>query len=103
MVSPADRDVVVVEPETDLVARPDAELVTERLRDHDLAFRPHSMSHTVQYNHRDLLALVQFQATDELRTQLAPVRSGYSIGAMSWGEVEFEPEVRDWYTAEEDD
>jgi hypothetical protein len=30
---------------------------------------------------------------------LAFDRRGYSICAMSWGEVELEPEVRDWYLA----
>ncbi len=50
MVSWADRDVVVVEPEADLVAWFDAEFVTKLLRDNDLSLRPDSMSHTDQYN-----------------------------------------------------
>jgi hypothetical protein len=50
MISWADRDVVVVEPEADLVARLDPELVTKLLRDDDLPLRPDSMSHTEQYN-----------------------------------------------------
>lgn len=29
--------------------------------------------------------------------RLAATRSWYSVDAMSWGEVELEPEIRDWY------
>lgn len=54
MVSWADRDVVVVKPEADLVARFDAEFITKLLRDDDLSLRPDSMSHTYQYNHVDV-------------------------------------------------
>jgi len=44
-------DVVVVAPETDLVARLDPERVTQLLRDHDLALGADTMlSHTMQYN-----------------------------------------------------
>ncbi len=44
---------VAVEPEVHFVARLDAEFVAQFLRDHDLPLRPHTMSHTVQYNPRD--------------------------------------------------
>jgi len=46
----ADRDVVVVEPEVDLVAGFDAELVSQFLWDDDLALGTHAVSHTDQYN-----------------------------------------------------
>lgn len=48
--SRANRDVIVIEPEADLVARLDAQLVTQLLRDGDLTFRSDSVSHTAQYN-----------------------------------------------------
>lgn len=41
---------VLVAPEADFIARLDAELVTEILRDDNLALRSHTMSHTEQYN-----------------------------------------------------
>jgi len=41
-----DRDVVAMEPEVDLVARLDPELVAKLLWDDDLSFRPDPMSHT---------------------------------------------------------
>ncbi|MDV7390459.1 hypothetical protein RZS08_03855, partial [Arthrospira platensis SPKY1] len=40
----------VVEPEGDFVTRTDAQLVAQVLRDDDLTFRPHTMSHTIEYN-----------------------------------------------------
>ena len=42
----ADGDVVAVEPEVDLVAWFDAELVAELLGDDDLAFGANTVSHT---------------------------------------------------------
>ena len=44
------RHVVAVTPETDFVTRLDTELVAQFLGDDDLAFRAHSMSHTVKYD-----------------------------------------------------
>lgn len=44
------RDMIVVDPEADLVARLDPQLIAELLRNDDLAFRPDSMSHTTEYN-----------------------------------------------------
>src|SRR5690606_14995455 len=46
----SDDDVVVFEPEVDLVAGLDAERLTQVLGDHDLSFGPHPVSHTAQYN-----------------------------------------------------
>jgi hypothetical protein len=46
----SDGDVIVVEPEADLVARLNAELIAKFLRDDDLSFRPNSMCHTGEYN-----------------------------------------------------
>ena len=45
-----DCDMIVVEPEADLVARVETQLVPELLRDHDLTLRSNSMSHTQEYN-----------------------------------------------------
>jgi hypothetical protein len=45
-----DCDMIVVAPEADLVPGFDAELIAERLGDHDLAFRPDPVSHTSEYN-----------------------------------------------------
>ena len=44
------RHVVVMAPEVDLVAGFDAQLVAQRLWDHDLALRADTMSHTIEYN-----------------------------------------------------
>ncbi|HVM54307.1 MAG TPA: hypothetical protein VM262_14030 [Acidimicrobiales bacterium] len=46
----ADGDVVFVEPEVDLVAWFDAELVSQLLRDDDLPFGTHAVSHTDEYD-----------------------------------------------------
>ncbi len=45
-------DVVIVEPEIDLVAWFDAELVSQLLGDHDLPLGADAVSHTVKYNLR---------------------------------------------------
>ncbi len=50
MVGRSDGHVVVVEPEVDLVAWFDAELVSQFLGDHDLPFGSDAVSHTCQYN-----------------------------------------------------
>jgi hypothetical protein len=50
MCSGANRDVIVVTPEVDLVARLDPEFVAQFLGNDDLAFGPDAMSHTRQYN-----------------------------------------------------
>jgi len=50
MVGGADGDVVIVEPEVDLVARFDAELVSQLLGDDDLPFGADAVSHTMKYN-----------------------------------------------------
>jgi hypothetical protein len=42
----AERDVIVLTPEAHLVARFDAEVVSQILRDDDLPLWPNSMSHT---------------------------------------------------------
>lgn len=54
MVGGADGDVVVVEPEVDLVAWFDAELVAQVFGDYHLAFGAHAVSHTTQYNLREV-------------------------------------------------
>jgi hypothetical protein len=41
---------IAVAPETHLVARLDAQLVAQVLRDDDLTFRSDAMSHTSQYD-----------------------------------------------------
>lgn len=46
----ANRHVVVVPPEADLVARLDPELVSQLLGDDDLTFGPDTVSHTDKYN-----------------------------------------------------
>lgn len=46
----SDGDVVVMEPEADLVTRLDAKLVAQLLGDHDLALGADTMSHTYKYN-----------------------------------------------------
>lgn len=51
MVGGADGDVVIVEPEVDLVAWFDPELVSQLLGDDDLPFGADTMSHTIEYNH----------------------------------------------------
>ena len=53
MVGGADGDVVIVEPEVDLVAWFDAELVSQLLGDDDLPFGADAVSHTVKYNSRE--------------------------------------------------
>jgi len=53
MVGGADGDVVIVEPEVDLVARFDAELVSQLLGDDDLSFGADAVSHTEKYNPRE--------------------------------------------------
>ena len=55
-----DGDVVIVEPEVDLVAWFDAELVSQLLRNDNLAFGAHAMSHTTQY---DLRAVDRYHRT----------------------------------------
>lgn len=57
MVGGADGDVVVVEPEVDLVARFDAEVVSQFLGDDDLPFGAHAVSHTVKYNYENWPAI----------------------------------------------
>jgi hypothetical protein len=52
MVGGADGDVVFVEPEVDLVAWFDAELVSQLFGDDDLPFGADAMSHTIKYNSR---------------------------------------------------
>lgn len=52
MVGGPKRDVVVVQPEVDLIAGFDAELVAELLGNDDLALRSHTASHTNKYNFR---------------------------------------------------
>ena len=46
------RDMVIVQPEVDLVAWFDPELVSQLLGDDDLPLGPDAMSHTNQYNQR---------------------------------------------------
>lgn len=46
----ANRDMIIVPPEADLVARLDPELVSQRLWDDNLALGADTMSHTSQYN-----------------------------------------------------
>jgi len=46
----ADGDVVIVEPEAHLVARLDAELISQLLGDDDLPFGADTVSHTIEYN-----------------------------------------------------
>ncbi|GAC1377721.1 MAG: hypothetical protein NVSMB4_07270 [Acidimicrobiales bacterium] len=50
MVSGPDGDVIIVEPEVDLVARLDAQLISKFLGDDDLTFWADAMSHTDKYN-----------------------------------------------------
>lgn len=50
MASRANRHMVVVSPEADLVARLNPELVTQLFRDDNLTFGADTMSHTSQYN-----------------------------------------------------
>ena len=52
MVGGPDGDMVVVEPEVDLVAWRDAELLSQFLGDHDLTLGTDAVSHTEQYNPR---------------------------------------------------
>jgi hypothetical protein len=52
MVGGAEGDVVIVQPEVDLVAWFDAELVSQLLGDDDLPFGADTMSHTRKYNLR---------------------------------------------------
>ena len=47
----AERNVVAVAPEADLVTRLDPQFIAQILRDHDLALRSDPVSHTVEYNH----------------------------------------------------
>ena len=47
----ANGDVIIVEPEVDVVAWFDAELVSQLLWDDDLSFGTDAVSHTVEYNH----------------------------------------------------
>jgi hypothetical protein len=50
MLSETDGDVIVVEPEVDLVAGFDAQAVSQLLGDHDLPLGADTMSHTDEYN-----------------------------------------------------
>lgn len=50
MVRWSDGDVVLVDPEVDLVPRLDPELVAHLLGNHDLPLRPDSVSHTAEYD-----------------------------------------------------
>ena len=49
----AEGDVVIVQPEVDLVAWFDPELVSQLFRDDDLPFGADAVSHTVKYNSRE--------------------------------------------------
>ena len=53
MVGGSDGNVVIVEPEIDLVAWFDTELVSQLLGDDDLPFGTNPMSHTTKYNPRE--------------------------------------------------
>lgn len=48
----AERNMIAVEPEAHLVARLDAQLVAQVLRDDDLSLRTDALSHTGQYGRR---------------------------------------------------
>ena len=65
MVGGSDGDVVVVEPEVDLIAWFDAEPVAQLLGDDDLALGADAVSHTNQYNSRE--ADGQPNGVDQLR------------------------------------
>lgn len=51
MTGRANRHMILVAPEADLVTRLDPKLVSQLLGDDDLSLRPNTMSHTVEYNH----------------------------------------------------
>ena len=71
MVGGADGDVVVVEPEVDLVARLDAQLVSQLLGDDDLPLGTDTVSHTEEYNLRERPASPQHQGCSQ-RAARAP-------------------------------
>ena len=55
MLRGANRDVVLVQPEVDLIAWFDAQLIAQLLGDDNLAFSANAMSHTSKYNLRKVV------------------------------------------------
>ncbi len=66
MIGGADSNVVIVEPEVDLVAWFDPELVSQLLGNDDLPLGTNAISHTTKYNPRERPAIT---TTPELLTQ----------------------------------
>lgn len=74
MLGTTNGDVVLVEPEVDLVAWFDPEPVPKLFGDDDLALRPDTVSHTAQYNRTVLLCRAPGQVPSQTVSPPSPSR-----------------------------